>query len=151
MGFPSSSTPNLSISLSGAQNYAAAVKLQAATAVAYMAANTINTDYVFTILNQLSGVVTTMQSYESIPGLGAYAEANIQNYTGNIANDTAAMITAAQAAIAWVVANFPKDSTNTWILAYKLNADGTRTEATFSPTQTAGFQTALNALIATIS
>jgi hypothetical protein len=151
MGFPASSA-NLPAALENLQLYASGIKSTATASVAFLAANTVTTAYIFTLLDQLSGVVTNLNSYSAIATqLNTYAETALPNYVGTLSTDGAAIITAAQAAIAWVTTNFPKDSTNTYILAYKLNADGTRTMATFTPVQTAGLQTALNAIIATIS
>lgn len=151
MSFPSSSQPSLSTALTNVQGYASGVKLQATAAVAFMAANSITTDYVFSVLDRLAGVILTFQTYQNVTGLNAYATANIPGYAGTLTTDITAVISAAQAAIAWVTTNFPKDNTNTYVLAYKLNADGTRTPASFTSVQTAGFQTALNALVATIN
>jgi hypothetical protein len=153
MTFPSSTNnATLGASLSQLQSYVASIKNTAAAAVIVLAGNTINTAYVFATLDQLSGVIANLNSYSNIVGLNAYATANIPGYAGTLTTDIAAVIAAAQACINWVVTNFPTDTTtHTWILAYKLNADGTRVMATFSPAQTAGFQTALNALVATIS
>jgi hypothetical protein len=145
MAFPSSSQPNLSVALSNVQNYAAGIKSTATAAVTLMAANSINTAFVFSTLDQLSGVITNLNTYKSITGLNAYATANIPNYAGTLTTDIAAIVTAAQAAITWVVTNA---SGAIW---YTLNADGTRALATFTPTQTAGWQTALTALVATIN
>lgn len=152
MAFPSATNnATLGAVLAQVQAYAAGIKSSASAAVAVLAANSVNTAYVFLMLDQLSGVIGNLNTYKNVVGLNAYATANIPGYAGTLTTDIAAIITAAQACIDWIVANFPKDGTNTYILAYILNANGTRTMASFTSVQTAGLRTALNTLIATIS
>lgn len=127
------------------QNYAYGIKAQATAYIGVMSASSISTAYVFMILDQLAAVVTNLNQYKNLAGLNAYAAANVPGYAGTMTTDIAAIITAAQAATSWVVTNA---SSTVW---YTLNADGTRAMASFTPAQTAGFQTALNTLAATIN
>ena len=46
----------------------------------------------------------------------------------------------------WIVANFPKDSTATYLMSHTINADGTRMARTFTPAQTAGLAIAVAAV-----
>ena len=151
MTLPPASTRNsLAYSLQNVQNIAASAKIVATNAVATMAAGPIDTNYAFSLLNGLRNLIDVLDTSASTPGLDAYATAQIPGYLGTLSADIATTQAAAQACIDWVVTNFPKDSTATYILAYMLNADGTRTSRTFSAAQTTGFRTVLNNLIATI-
>lgn len=145
MAFPSSSQPNLNVALSSVQSYAAGIKQQAASAAAFMVQNNVNTVYVFSVLDQLAGAIATLNLYKNLSGLNAYATANIPGYAGTLTTDIAAVVSAAQACITWVVTNAAAVS---W---YTLNSDGSRTAVSFTSSQTAGLQTALNALAATIN
>jgi hypothetical protein len=122
-------------------------KAQAQNALSYIQTNSINSDYVFSLLNNLNGLISSISVASGVSGLNAYATS--LGYSGTIVSDAAAVSSAAQACITWVTSNFPKD-TGGFIQAYTLNADGTRTAASFTPTQTSGLQTALTSLIATI-
>lgn len=109
-------------------------------------AGTVNADFIFRMLDQLGTVVIALTAWKAITGLDAHATG--QGYVGTMSSDCTATITAAQNCIAWVVTNFPVAST--FLQAYTLNADGTRTPRTFTTAQTAGLQTNLTAFVATI-
>lgn len=146
MAFPSSTNnASLGVVLSQLQSTVDGIKQKASTAVTVLAANNVNTAYVFSTLDQLSGVIGNLNTYKNVAGLNAYATANIPGYAGTLTTDIASVTSACQACIDWVVAN------TSGVVWYTLNADGTRAMATFTPTQTAGFRTALNTLVATIT
>ncbi|HEY2810552.1 MAG TPA: hypothetical protein VGJ00_04085 [Rhabdochlamydiaceae bacterium] len=148
--FPASTQPSLGAVLSQLQNYAAGIKQQAAAAVIVIQSNNINTAYVFSMLDQLSGVITNLNAYKNVVGLNTYATANIPGYAGTLTSDITSVVNASQACIDWIISNFPKD-TGGFIQAEKLNSDGTRIMSVFTPAQTVGLQTVLNALVASIS
>jgi hypothetical protein len=151
MTLPPSLTKNsLVYALNLTQNYAAQAKERATSAVATMAAGPVDTTFVFSLLDGLAGLIANLNSVKNTAGLDAYATAQVPGYAGTMSSDITATINAAQACIDWVVANFPKDSTASFLLAQSLNADGSRTMRSFSAAQTAGFRTALNNLLATI-
>jgi hypothetical protein len=126
---------------------AQAYRAQAQNALATMQQGTVNTTFVFSMLDQLAGVIAAFTAWEATAGLNTYATG--QGYPTTMTTDCAAVITAAQATIAWVVTNFP--TSGGFLQAYSLNANGTRTPATFTTTQTQGLQTALANFIATMS
>lgn len=132
------------------QSTAKSAKTQAQFALANLQAGSIGSTWVFNLLENLKRMISVLNGYAAVPGLNAYATANIPGYTGTMTTDIAATVAAAQACIDWVVANFPKDSTNTFILAQTLNSDGSLTERQFTSIQTAGLQTNLQSLISTI-
>lgn len=145
MAFPSASLPTLNVALSVIQNYGSGIKPQAAAAALFMSQNNVDTNYVFATLDKLSLLITTINQYKNMAGLNAYATANIPGYAGTLTADIAAVITAAQNCITWVVTNAAG------VVWYTLNSDGSRTAVSFTPSQTAGLQAALNALAATIN
>lgn len=151
MTLPPSLTKNsLVYALNVTQNCAAQAKDRATSAVAVMGAGPVDANFVFSLLDGLAGLIANLNSVKNTAGLDAYATAQVPGYAGTISSDITATVNAAQACIDWVVANFPKDSTATFLLAQSLNADGTRTMRGFTSAQTAGFRTALNTLLATI-
>lgn len=141
---------SLAYALNLVQNNAAQAKEKASGAVSLMAAGSVNTAYVFTILDSLNGLISNLNSVKNTAGLDTYATTQMPNYAGTLTTDINATIAAAQACVDWVVTNFPKDTTGTWLLGYSLNSDGSRTMRNFTSVQTTGLRTALNNLLATI-
>lgn len=151
MTLPPALTQNsLPYALGVVQNYAALAKEKATSAVATMTAGAVDTIFVFTLLDQLSGLIANLNAVKNTAGLNSRATADVPTYAGTMTTDITSTINAAQACIDWVVANFPKDASATWLLAFSLNASGTRSARSFSSAQTAGLRTALNDLLATI-
>jgi hypothetical protein len=92
---------------------------------------------------------TTCVELAAIPELDAVARATIPGYTGSLSADAAATVDAMQGAVSWITTNVPKDA-NGWVSVHKWNTDGTQTARNFTPAQTAGLVTVLNAVGATI-
>jgi hypothetical protein len=109
---------------------------------------TVDADWVFQLLIQMRNFINTSQTW-TVPGIDAYVDANVPNYSGVLSTDITAASNAAQAVITWVFTNFPKDAQG-FIQAHKLNADGTKIPATFTSAQTAGLQTALTNFVAAL-
>ncbi len=126
---------------------AAGYKAQAQNALTACQGGSINSDFVFRLLDQTAAAINALTQWEAVTGLNTYATG--QGYSGTMATDCVSSITAAQAILAWVVANFP--ASGGFLQAYSLNADGSRTPRSFTSAQTAGLQTALTNFIATIS
>jgi hypothetical protein len=147
MALPSS-TSSLGAALAQVQNIAASVKSQAGNVLVSLQAGPVTTLFVFQMLDQLNGLITSLNALKATTGLNAYATAQLPGYAGTMVTDITATVNAAQACINWVVANFPNSSG--FLQAFTLNADGSRTPASFTSAQTAGLQTAITALIATI-
>ena len=120
---------------------------QANVYITTLAAGNVTPPFVYQVLDQTRSFISNMQAWVTTPGLDAYATG--QNYSGSLVADINTCVTAAQGIIAWVVTNFP--STGGYLQAEALNADGSRTLRQFTPTQTAGWQTAINNFIATIN
>lgn len=120
---------------------------QANAAVGELAGGDVQAPWIFSVLDQFRSFISNMQGWSGVSGLDTYATG--QGYSGSMSADCSTCITAAQAVITWVVNNFP--ASGGYLQSETLNSDGTRTLRQFTPTQTAGFQTALNNFIATIS
>jgi len=145
---PALTKNSLSYALNQVQNYAAQAKDRATSAVALMTAGSVDTIFIFSLLDALNGLITNLNAVKNTAGLDAYATAQVPGYAGTMSSDITATINAAQACIDWVVANFPASAG--FLLGQSLNVNGTRTQRNFTTAQTAGLQTALNNLLATI-
>lgn len=126
---------------------AASWKAQAQNANISLAAGSVNSDFIFRMLDQLGGAIAALNLWKAVVGLDAFATG--QGYTGTMSADCTSSVTAAQACITWVSANFPAASG--FLQSHTLNADGSRTPRSFTPAQTAGLQTNLTSFVATIS
>ena len=140
---------SLAATLSNIQGMAQNIKSVGQNSLATMQAGTIDANFVFKLLDNLNSVISLLNLWAAVTGLNAYATANLPAYQGTMTADITTVVNAAQTCINWIVANFPKDAGG-FIQALTLNADGSRTAATFTSTQTVGLQTALQALIATV-
>ena len=151
MALPTSATPFLNQALIQILGQSAGIKGQATDALATLQAGPVSTQWAFNLIDILTDGIGRLDRFKTVNGLDAYATAQVPGYAGTMTTDIAATRAALVDCRDWVVANFPKDSTNTWLLAYQMAADGTRTMRTFSTAQTAGLQTKLQALIATVA
>lgn len=150
MALPSSTNPYLGQALIQVLGQAAGTKQQASDALAALAGS-VDTTWIFNALDAMRAAIANFNRFKAVAGLDSYATAQVPGYAGTMSADINTTVAAIQACIDWIVANFPKDSTALWILAQQLNADGTRTPRSFTSVQTAGLQTKLQALIATIA
>ena len=82
------------------------------------------------------------------PGIGPYAQEQKSDGTLDVVAEFNAVMAAISGVTGWIAANFPKD-VNGFLLAQTLSPEGP-VDRTFSPTDTAGLRTQLDALIATI-
>lgn len=149
MTLPSAVNPYLGQAFIQVMGQAAGIKQQATDALAQLAGS-VDSTWIFNAADVMRNTISNFNRFSSVAGLNAYATAQIPGYAGTMTTDIATTVAATQACLDWIVANFPKDSTNLFILAQSLNADGTRTARIFTTVQTAGLQTRLQALIATI-
>ena len=124
----------------------AGYKAQAQNALISLQAGSVSSDFVFRMLDQIGGAINALTTWQAVVNLNTYATG--QGYPTTMTTDTASVITAANAVIAWVVANFP--SSGGFLQDYTLNANGSRTPRLFTTAQTVGLQTALTNFIATI-
>lgn len=129
------------------RNSALAMRQQATIYNQNLSAGNVTALFIFQVLDQVRSFISNMQMREAVSGLDDYATA--QGYSGSITADIATCVTAAQSVIGWAVSSFP--ASGGYLQAETLNTDGSRTQRQFTPTQTAGWQTAINNLIASIS
>lgn len=150
MTLPTSVNPYLGQALVQVLGLAAGLKTQAQDAIAQTNAGPVDTAWVFSAVDIMRNAYFTLERFKNVAGLNAYATAQVPGYVGTLTDDILATQNALQNCVNWIVTNFPKDSTNSFILAETLNSDGTRTMRSFTTAQMAGFRTVLTALIATI-
>jgi hypothetical protein len=122
-------------------------KAQSQNALTRCQGGSIDTDFIFRLLDQTVTVVNALTSWKATAGLDAFATG--QAYPTTMTTDCNTCVTAAQAIISWVTTNFPVDAGG-FLQGYTLNADGSRTARSFTTAQTAGLQTSLTNFIATI-
>lgn len=113
--------------------------------------STRDANYIFARVDDFRGRLAALQSAAAIPGMAAYAQQQLNNGTYDVVTEFNTMISALQAVIAWVVNNFPKEVDGFLKDTTAINADGSRTAASFTSVQTAGWITQLNAFIATVA
>lgn len=143
------STSSLQYALDQVRGSAAGIKGGAQSYLAQLQSGPINTDWVFQFLDAARFARDNLNAQASTPGLNVYATSQWSGYAGTLTTDIATVVANINACISWVAANFPTDAAG-FIEGYKLNADGSRTPASFTSAQTAGLQTQLQALIASI-
>jgi len=131
--------------LLSAMQQAVFVKQSAQIAVQLLT-GTVTANQVFQIVDNLRSPLQIFAQVAAIPGIAAYAQAQFNDATYDVATEFTNMVNTINAVVNWVVTNFPKD-TGGFAQAYTIAADGSRTPVTFTPTQTAGLTTALNAVI----
>jgi hypothetical protein len=142
------STATQAQGLLSAMQQAVWVKQQAQAGITMLQGN-VNANQIFQLLDNLRAPMGIFSSVAAIPGIATYAQSQFNDATYNVAAEFTSMTSALQAVIDWVVNNFPK-GTGGFVQAYTINADGSRTPTVFTPAQTAGLTTALNAVVASI-
>lgn len=154
MTFPSSSGSQafgLTQALAVAQAQAANVKNQAATLSAQCAAGNVAAQAILNFLTVIADATLMLNKAAAVTGLAAYAQAQLGDV--NISAEFQTMLTAMAAVTSSVLSTMPLDPTNTYLMVTSFTPDGTgRTQQrTFTPAQTAGIKTVLDALVATIN
>jgi len=101
--------------------------------------------------SELRGIYRTLEradaqfaSLAATPGLAAYAQAQEDDGTYDVATEFTAMRAAVQAAIDWIGANVPSTAT---VAPIEQWTDQTVTSNAFTPSQTAGLRTALQGVV----
>jgi hypothetical protein len=152
MAFPSSSGTNalgLSQALQNAQNIAGQIKQQAQAFAAQAIGPGIVASQLVGIPALWTSYNTALSTYGAVPGMQAYAQAQLGNVSLDIASAFTAMQAAITSTVAWIQANFP--ASGGFLQYVQFRIDGNLTYTTFTPAQLTGFLTQLNALIATIN
>ena len=136
--------PALPATLSLVQGTVASIISRAQNALATLQSGNVNAIFVANLLGQLNAAIAAL-SATNTTGLNAYATANIPGYVGTMSTDIATIVTALQACLTWVVTNYPQGGG--FLQDTSINAQGVITLRTFTPAQTLGLQTALQAVI----
>lgn len=90
--------------------------------------------------------------YSQVGGIGAYAQAQINDATVNIATEFNSMMSAIDAVTAAIITNFPKDGSGRLLfLTFAADNSGRYVSSTFTAAQMAPVKTSLDALVATIA
>jgi ribosomal protein L14 len=140
-------TNSLAIVLNGIDQTAMQLKATLQAQVAAMAAGNVNSSTILGIYVRLKRDDTALAAAAATPGIVDYARDQKNNQSLDVAAEFTAMRNALANAISWVDTNFP--AAGGYIQSHQISG-GTVTERAFTPAQTAGFRTVLNAVIATI-
>lgn len=92
---------------------------------------------------------TGLVSAAAMPGIGVYAQNQVNDATYDVVAEFNAMVTAIDAATAWIEGNFPKDGSG-FLLAHSFGPSSIAARS-FASASLAGLKTQLDAIIARIS
>jgi hypothetical protein len=144
MAFPSASgSTTLAAALSSATT-------TAAVTLRNLCAQPLDATRLLLFLGFLADKADRLATLAAVPGLGAYAQAQLSNGSLDIATEFTAMQAQITATRTWIGANVPKDGAGN-VLERKLDGNGRLVTNTFTPAQTAGLVTVLDALVASIA
>jgi hypothetical protein len=146
MAYP---TGMLSFILEDIDRRASAVKLLAQQISSECAAGNVPSTRILDSYIRFKQERAQLATSASTPGLTQFARDQKNNQTLDVVVEFNAMIAAMDGITAWIETNYPKD-VGGFLLA-KQFSNGTIIDRMFTPAQTAGFQTQLNSLIATIN
>jgi len=146
--FPSSdSGMTLAEGLKMARDQSTVIRDIAAGYSAKMKAGPVQASSIFSLLANLADAKRIFASAAALPGMDAYAEAQLGS---SIAASFTAMTSAVNAAGNWIFQNFPK-ATDGNLKFMTMNTDWSLTEGSFTTAQLAGLTTLLDALAVTIT
>lgn len=142
----------LSEALRAIQNQRAWLKVVVLPPMAQVLAGNVNTAQLLQFVDNLKAALQVMQAQVNAAGapLAAYAQEQINVPGYDPAADHNTLVGQLNSCINWVTTNFPKDAGG-FMMGYTLNADGSRTMATFTSAQTAQLLTLINAAQATLA
>lgn len=126
------------------------LRIYAVGAQAQLAAGNVSANAVITTLTRMTGAIAVFDSVSAIPGLAAYAQNEENDGTYDVALEFVAMRIEAIGTRDWILTNFPT-AVSGEIIKDTLESDGSITVRQFTPAETAGLQSALGLLIATIN
>lgn len=138
----------LDVAWSAARNTAAQIQTQCANLNAQISSGSVSAQTVINVLSTFVGLNAQLSTYSAVPGLSAYAQAQVNNPSLDVVAAFASMQSALIAVGAWIIGNFPIDSSG-YLQALRFNG-GTIQWATFSTAQLSGLAALLTALSATI-
>jgi len=104
---------------------------------------------ILAVADNLGTFRANLNSIRSVPGIAAYAIAQEDDITYDVAAEFGALITAIDAAITEIVITVPTDA-NDWLLLQKINPDGSLTHRSFTGTQLSGLIATLDVIAASV-
>lgn len=153
MPFPAANGSTFPVTLDaawvGARNAAAQIQAQATNLNAQIAGGSVSALTLINALNSFSSLNNQLATFAAVPGLAAYAQAQVNNPSLDVAGAFSTMQSALVAAGSWILSNFPVDSSG-FLQSAKFVNNAVQW-STFTSGQLAGLATALTALSATIA
>lgn len=117
---------------------------------AAMLAGNVGANSIIDIWERLKLAKSQLATLVATPGLPAYAQAQYDNESLNLATEYNAVVAAIDAVTANIESTFPKDAGN-YLLAAQFNGGGVLTYRQFTPAQMATLAGLLNTLAGTIN
>lgn len=154
VAFPSSTgtrQQSLVQALATLRGVAGQIKYRSSTLNAACLAGNVGSGALLDYAVFLADAKLSLQAASSVTGIAAYAQEQIGDATFDIVASYTDMMAQINATTAWFIANFSKDG-NGFLLAKSFDPanNGRTQDRQFTPAQTAGLRTVLDALIATI-
>lgn len=146
MTFPSSNTSDLATAWGIVRAIAGQVRSQAS---GLNAAPAITRKVALDFANFLADSLASFDTYTAVPGLGAYAQNQVNSPGLNIANEYTTMRTQIVGTQDWLVANFPKDASSN-LAVYVFDGSKRYADVPLTAPQLSAFKSQLTSLIATI-
>jgi hypothetical protein len=116
--------------------FAGAIKRDATNLKTLSLAGTAGATDILSFSVRLADAKAVLVKCAAVPGIAAYAQEQIADPALDVAASFAAMRNGIDACTAWIVANFPKDTSN-WLQAQTIAADGRPADRVFSAAATA--------------
>ncbi len=129
---------------------AARLRSFAVAAQQQMAAGSVSANAVVQVLGRMKDSITLWAQVTAMPGIAAYARNEEDDVGYDIVAEFLAMDIEARGTRDWILTNFPT-AVSGEILKDTMEVNGDITVRQFTPAETAGLQSALGLLIATIA
>ena len=144
------STKTLAQAWNDAQEIARQMKASAQSQRTASLAGPLSSTRILNFEGQIRDWRDRLDVIAALPQIGAYVSGLADTPQGyNVATEFAAMRSAIVATIDWIRTNYPRDTTNTYLLERQWSAGGL-VERTFTTAALANYRTQLDALIAAI-
>ena len=132
------------------QNEAIQLRAFAVQAQTNFAAGNMSANAVISVLTRMTGSIAVFDATSSIPGLAAYAQNEENDPTYDVVAEFSSMRIEAIGTRDWILTNFPT-AVSGEIIKDTLEPNGDITVRQFTSVETAGLQSALGLLIASIN
>lgn len=154
MSFPSAngqvSPLTLESAWSTARNVAAQIKSNCAVQQSQITAGNVSSLGIINAAAVYATNYSQLTKSAAVPGIAAYAQAQVADPSLDVASAFGAMLTALGDVITWIRDNFPKDGSGN-LLCVSIGGDGQPVWASFSTAQLSPLSVKLAALAATIN